>query len=169
MEHRILYDLYKRQAKIIYLYLIKRGCQKEEAEDIVQDSFIKAIEYMDGVAVDKLSSWLFKVALNNYYNRIKKNRIYSKSSIDDVGMYMDISSDINIEKNLLSKEKSNDIKLCLNSLKEKSKSLLILKYDMELSYREILILLGIKEDTIKTYLYRARNEFKKVWRDKYEK
>ncbi|BDR66497.1 hypothetical protein K144316041_07070 [Clostridium tetani] len=44
MEHRILYDLYKRQAKIIYLYLIKRGCQKEEAEDIVQDSFIKAIE-----------------------------------------------------------------------------------------------------------------------------
>ncbi|BDR66498.1 hypothetical protein K144316041_07080 [Clostridium tetani] len=82
---------------------------------------------------------------------------------------MDISSDINIEKNLLSKEKSNDIKLCLNSLKEKSKSLLILKYDMELSYREISILLGIKEDTIKTYLYRARNEFKKVWRDKYEK
>lgn len=65
MDYNLLYDLYKRQSKIIYLYLVKRGCQREEAEDIVQDSFIKAIENMDGVAAEKLSSWLFRVALNN--------------------------------------------------------------------------------------------------------
>jgi RNA polymerase sigma-70 factor (ECF subfamily) len=35
---------------------------------------------------------------------------------------------------------------------------------MELSYKEISLLLGASENTIKTYLYRARNKFKKEWR-----
>ena len=46
-------------------------------------------------------------------------------------------------------------------MKEEYKSILILKYDMELSYKEIALLLGTNEDVIKTYMYRARNKFKK--------
>jgi len=41
---------------IIYKYLIKLGCSKDEAEDIVQESFTRAMEYMDGVRVEKLIS-----------------------------------------------------------------------------------------------------------------
>ena len=52
----------------------------------------------------------------------------------------------------------------LNNMKEEYKSILILKYDMELSYKEIALLLGTNEDVIKTYMYRARNKFKEEWR-----
>ena len=38
---------------------------------------------------------------------------------------------------------------------------------MDLSYKEIGRLLGLSEVTIKTYLYRARNEFKRLWREDY--
>jgi RNA polymerase sigma-70 factor (ECF subfamily) len=71
MDNQLLIELYKKQSKIIFGYLIKNGCSKEEAEEIMQDSFTKAIQYMDGVAKDKLSSWLFKVAVNQFRNRLK--------------------------------------------------------------------------------------------------
>lgn len=48
----------------------------------------------------------------------------------------------------------------LNSLNEKYSSLLIFKYEMDLSYKEIAALLGLNEAVVKTYLYRARNKFK---------
>ena len=64
----------------------------------------------------------------------------------------------------LKKEKSNAILSILNNMKEEYKSILILKYDMELSYKEIALLLGTNEDVIKTYMYRARNKFKEEWR-----
>ncbi|WP_461207364.1 RNA polymerase sigma factor [Clostridium sp. DL1XJH146] len=65
-------------------------------------------------------------------------------------------------------EKNNDIKACLNNLKKEYQTLLIFKYEMDLSYKDISNLLGISENMIKTYLYRARNQFKKIWREKNE-
>ena len=58
----------------------------------------------------------------------------------------------------------NAILSILNNMKEEYKSILILKYDMELSYKEIALLLGTNENVIKTYMYRARNKFKEEWR-----
>lgn len=167
MDSELLFELYKRQSKILYGYLIKSGCKKEDAEDIVQESFIKAIEYMDGVSPDKLSSWLFKVALNNFRNRMKRKFKTNEISIDEEGFYSRIMGECDALEKVLSKEKSRSIRECLLALKDEFRTLLILKYDMDLSYREIGKLLGLSEDIVKTYLYRARNEFKKYWSENY--
>lgn len=167
MESELLLELYKTQAKIIFGYLIKTGCPKEEAEDIVQESFVKAVEYMDGVSVDKLSSWLFRVALNNYKNRLKRKSFINQLSIDGDSFFERLIGDSDISEIIIKKEDNNRIIDCLTSLKEEFKNLLILKYELDLSYLEISKLLGIPENTVKTYLYRARNEFKNSWRDNY--
>ncbi|KAI3344654.1 sigma factor-like helix-turn-helix DNA-binding protein [Clostridium botulinum] len=64
---------------------------------------------------------------------------------------------------LISIEVKNILKV-LNELKEIYKSLLIFKYEMNLSYKEISLFLGMDENMVKTYLYRARNKFKEEWR-----
>jgi DNA-directed RNA polymerase specialized sigma24 family protein len=64
MNDDIITQLYISQMSIIYKYLIKLGCSKHEAEDIVQESFTRAMEHMDGVRSEKLRSWLFTVAIN---------------------------------------------------------------------------------------------------------
>ncbi|ACD51911.1 hypothetical protein FDB55_03060 [Clostridium botulinum] len=64
---------------------------------------------------------------------------------------------------LISIEVKNILKV-LNELKETYKSLLIFKYEMNLSYKEISLFLGMDENMVKTYLYRARNKFKEEWR-----
>ena len=168
MDADIVINLYKKQFKIICLYLVKCGCSISDAEDIVHDSFITAIEYMDGVAIENLSSWLFRVAINRYKNHLKRAKIINSVSIDEENFYEQLIHDLTVEKEILSKEKCKEIKESLNSLKEEYKSLLIFKYELDLSYKEIGLLLGINEYTVKTYLYRARNKFKEEWVKKYE-
>jgi RNA polymerase sigma-70 factor (ECF subfamily) len=144
-------------------YLIKNGCTKEEAEDIVQNSFIKAIEYMDGVSKEKLTSWLFKVSLNEFKNLMKKHKRLYQISIDEESFTNKLSVEGDFTEDLLITERNNEVKDCLDKLKDGYKDLLILNYDMELSYKEIALLLGIKESVVKTYLYRARKEFERMW------
>ena len=168
MDNQLLIELYKKQSKIIFGYLIKNGCSKEEAEDIVQDSFTKAIQYMDGVAKDKLSSWLFKVALNEFRNRLKKNKRIYQLSLGEEGFSSRVAAEGDFTEETLLKEQKAEVKECLSNLKEGYKDLLILKYEMELSYKEISLLLGMQEAVVKTYLYRARKEFEKEWNKSYE-
>lgn len=167
MNKELLMELYRRQSKIIFGYLIKCGCRREEAEDIVQESFVKAIEYMDGVSVDKLSSWLFRVAINRYKNMIKKKSVSNQLSIDGEEFFKNLAGDEDIVNEIIENETALSIKQCLGNVKEEFRMLLIFKYEMELSYKEIGRLTGLTEDTVKTYLYRARNEFKRIWRENY--
>lgn len=164
MEQDLVINLYKKQFKIICLYLVKCGCSISDAEDIVHDSFIKAIEYMDSVEVEKLSSWLFKVAMNNYKNRIKRKKIISFVSINEERFYENIEDECNVENEIVQMEKALEVSKVLNDMKEEYRSLLILKYELQLSYKEISLLLGTEETNVKTYLYRARNKFREEWR-----
>ena len=168
MDNDIIINLYKKQFNIICLYLIKYGCSPADAEDIVHDSFIKAIEYMDGVSINNLSSWLYKIAINTFKNHLKRGKIISYISIDEDNFCNQLANDDNVEKEIIIKEKHGQVQNVLNSLKDEYKSLLIFKYDMDLSYKEIALLLGISETNVKTYLYRARNKFKEEWSKKYE-
>lgn len=165
MKKDVLTELYKEHASIIYRYLMKHGCRREVAEELVQESFIKAIENFEEVAPQKLSAWIFKVALNNYRNYLKKAAVREELFIDENHFLDRFSAEEQVEDGLVIKERTKEIRDCLNSLRSSYKELLILKYDMDLTYKEIGRMLGFPEQTIKTYLYRARNEFKSVWRE----
>lgn len=163
MDKDLIINLYKKQFNIICLYLIKCGCRTSDAEDIVQESFIKAMEYITEVNIKNLPSWLFKVSINNYKNMVKRGKLISSKSIYEGKFYEELVDNFNLEENILNKEKSKEILKTLNLLKEEYRSLIILKYEIDLSYKEISALLGLDENTVKVYLYRARNNFKKEW------
>lgn len=73
-----------------------------------------------------------------------------------------------VEDFILDLERKEEILEILNSISDINKNLLFFKYDMGLSYKDIAELLDINENTVKTYLFRAREQFKKLWRNKYE-
>ena len=64
---------------------------------------------------------------------------------------------------LLQKEKRAEIEQVLEQLSPIHKQLLIMKYELDLSYKEIAGLLDIKEEIVKTYLFRARKQFQKKY------
>ncbi|WP_088188334.1 sigma-70 family RNA polymerase sigma factor [Desulfosporosinus sp. FKA] len=167
MRKDVLTNLYNKHALIIYRYLLKHGCRRDVAEEIVHDSFVKAIEHFDDIEPERLPSWIFKVALNNFRNYLKKASVREELLIDWSHFLERLSCEYETEDILLAKEKIFEIYDCLNRLKESYRELLVLKYEMELSCKEIAKILGLSEQTVKTYLLRARTEFKSVWGDKY--
>jgi RNA polymerase sigma-70 factor (ECF subfamily) len=66
-----------------------------------------------------------------------------------------------IDEKLLRNEKQAQIRQQLHQLTPTYQTVLILKYVVQLSYKEIANMLGEKEEKIKTWLYRARKELKK--------
>jgi RNA polymerase sigma-70 factor, ECF subfamily len=142
------------------------GCSKENAEDIVQNTFYKAIENMVHLEVSNPSAWLFKVAINQFYDVYRRNQRFPKVTIDEPSFIHLFTIEDTSEDVVLLKELQADIRSMLDELKPGHKNLLLLKYDLGLTYEEISYMLDIKVETIRTSLYRARNEFKKKWSEK---
>lgn len=169
MSNELINEMFEKKMNLIYKYLIKLGCSEANAEDIVQDTFYKALKYIDGIQAEKLSSWLFKVAINKYYDLCRKNNRHIQLSLHEDIFKESLKEDKLVEDFILDLEKKEKILKCLSSISEVQKNLLVFKYDMGLSYKEIAEILDINENTVKTYLFRAREQFKKVWRDNFEK
>lgn len=169
MSNELINEMFEKKMNLIYKYLIKLGCSEANAEDIVQDTFYKALKYIDGIQTEKLSAWLFKVAINKYYDLCRKNNRYIQLSLHEDIFKESLREDKLVEDFILDSEKKEEILKCLNSISEVQKNLLLFKYDMGLSYKEIAEILDINDNTVKTYLFRAREQFRKVWRDNFEK
>lgn len=168
MDSHFLLEIYKKQAKMIYFYLKKNGCSHEDAEDIVQESYTKFIAYSSGVPSDKALSYIFTISMNEFKKLLRKRGKEQSISIEDDYFWNNFANDQDTELNVLTIEMNHEIALVLDRIQEIFKQLLLLKYELEFSYKEIALLLGMKEETVRTYLFRARKEFQKKWRELHE-
>lgn len=165
MDSHFLLMLYQKQAKIIYYYLLKNGCSHEDAEDIVQESYTRFISYSNGVASDKALGYIFTIAINEFKRTGKQKGKEQSISIDSQHFWNNFTNEADTEKLVLQREMKLDIQKTLNHLNDSHQQLLILKYELDLSYKEIGLLLGMKIETVRTYLFRARKAFQQTWRD----
>lgn len=75
MENKEFEEIYRENAAIVLRYLLRIGCPMEDVEDIVQETFVKAIISIDSFRGDcKLSVWLCQIAKNNFYDLLKKRK-----------------------------------------------------------------------------------------------
>lgn len=64
----------KEILSLIYKYLISIGASVDDAEDIIQDTFIKTYENIDLLIDGNIKAWMFKVSLNKFYTLYKKSK-----------------------------------------------------------------------------------------------
>ena len=147
---------------LIYKYLISIGAAKEDAEDIVQETFIKTYENIDILIDGNIKAWMFKVSINKFYTLYKKSKV-------NISLTDELSAAIEGDFKIGYVDNAIEMNRVLELLKESEKNILVLKYSMGLSYRHIGNLLNIEEGSAKTLCYRARNKFKEIWEgEKYE-
>lgn len=154
--------LYKR-LDIIYKYLMKIGLNKEDAEDIIQETAYRFLLHFEIIETKKAKSWLFKVALNLYYDLLRRGKKNVNIELENLNL---IEKELT-EEIVINNENIIEIKEIFNLLTPTFKHLLVLKYELELSYKDIADLLGVNENSIKTYLYRARQQFKAYYKEGY--
>lgn len=126
-------EIYQKYAKEVYLYLLKLSKNPSVAEDLMQTTFLKAVEKQDTFKGEsKISTWLCAIAKNEYLNEWKKKE-NQNVSLDVAKEYMGQS----FEEKLADKEYSKKIHKILHNMKEPYKEVFTLRVFGELSFKEI--------------------------------
>ena len=162
----ILVDRYKDMVFSLALKVMKN---REEAEEVSQDTFIKAYRSLKSFKGDaKFSTWLYKITYHNCMDRVKKiSKKYNTDTIDEV-VENKISSTDDVLKTIERKERALIIKECLNELPQDERSILWFFYFEELSLKEITEVTEFSENNVKVKLHRARKKLLAVIQNKVE-
>jgi len=152
----VLVDRYQNFVFTIAIRILKHT---EEAEEVAQDSFIKAFDSLSSFRGDsKFSTWLYRIVYHKSLDRIKMNKRHRTYEI--IEEITDDSLD-HIENGLefmLSTERTNVIKRCIGELPEEEAAIISLYYFEEQSVKEIAKVTNLTEDNIKIKLYRSRKK-----------
>ena len=158
--------LFEKTSNMIYSLGYRLFQNPEDALDFSQEVYTQAWRKRHSFrGQSKPSTWIYAIGLNLGLNRVKRNRLLSFTSIDEVpenimsaadsqGKTSSIETDVieGIEK----KENANIIYQELNNLEDAYRIPLLLYYFERLSYKEIARSLKIKENTLKSYIHRGK-------------
>lgn len=156
-----LEDLYKLHYTEIFRYLLRRVRHKEIAQDLTQDTFLKAF---NGLSTFKgnssVKTWLYTIAHNTFINWYRKETKYKQDLFEHIDLI-----DENFYKNpavfLEKKITQQNILRAIHALKVDYQHVIILREFQQLSYGEIAEVLDWKLSKVKTNLHRAKLELRK--------
>ena len=152
-------ELVDRYQNFVFTIAIKLLKVTEEAEEVAQDSFIKAYDSLAGFRGDsKFSTWLYRIVYHKSLDRLKSNKRHQTYELLE-----EITEDSQdaIENGLeflLSTERTEIIKNCIAELPEEDSVIISLYYFEELSVKEISKITDLTDDNIKIKLYRSRKK-----------
>ena len=158
----VLVDLY---AGRIYGVCFSILGNQADAQDCVQESFLKAFRMMHRFQfASSFYTWLYRIAANNCYDLLRHNQRHAVRSLDepveseDGDQYLQIMDRQPLPDEVLeSRETVRLVREELARLPEPLQRMIVLR-DLEgLSYGEIAQLEGLREGTVKSRLFRARN------------
>jgi RNA polymerase sigma-70 factor (ECF subfamily) len=156
---------YQRQvANLIYMNL----GNIDDVEDISQEVFIRVYRSLSKFKFNSsLFSWIYRIAVNLCIDEIRKRKVRRMISLDFI-------TENTLEKNrkehdlpdpsgvLLSEEKKEVVRGALKRLSADHRNILVLREYNDLSYDEIAETLGLSIETVKSRIFRARLEMKKI-------
>jgi len=151
------------------LRYIKRisNLRDEEAEDVLQDVFIKVYKNLNDFDSDlKFSSWIYRIAHNQVISNFRRNRSRPQAIWDeDDNILKNITEEFNIEKEIDLKILKNNINIILSQMDKKYREALVLKFLEEKDYQEISDILKKPIGTVGTLIRRAKLQFLKILND----
>ncbi|RLD69404.1 MAG: hypothetical protein DRI95_00060 [Bacteroidetes bacterium] len=158
-------ESYKNMAFSIAFRIINNT---EDAEEVVQDSFLKAFKSLSKFRKDsKFSTWFYKIVVNSSLSKIKKPRLDISSDIDLINEKEVIIENVgSAYKSLTLADQKKYIDIALGELNYEERLILSLYYLNENSIEEVSEITGIKKETIKMKLLRARKKMYIVLNEK---
>lgn len=169
----------KAYAEIVARYrmqifnLIQRMVRKrDEAEDLTQETFIKAFNALPSFNAEyAFSTWLYKIAVNNCIDHFRKKRLKTYPldnpiPVKDGELQREFPDhDGTPDSGLMERERQTQIQSAIDSLPEKYRQAIMLRHAHDKSYEEIALELHIPIGTVKVRIFRAREMLKKKLRE----
>ncbi len=157
MDTQLLKKLYQKYQKEIYLYLYSLCKNWDLAEDLMQETFLKAIlSLLDTHA--NVRAWLYMVARNLYFNHSKKEK--KQVSLEEFGDEICDERTVEVLEHLLQDERRRLLYYALQRLNKDKREVLMLQYFAGMSQKEIAALLRKTPENIRILAHRGKKELR---------
>ncbi len=147
----------------MYAFLLRQTGNPYDAEDIAQEAFIQAYYALVDYPAQRrrtlaLRPWLYKIALNIFYKRLRSNRLRCiPLDMEEEGEHVEIEDVFSPRPEIIleNQESLRELGTLLLMLPVQYRVVVNLYYFVDLSYREIADLLNLPMGTVKSHLYRG--------------
>lgn len=136
----------------------------DDAEDVAQETFIRANKSIDGFRGGKFSTWIFRIAVNLCLDRARRkvNQTSSLDSLIEQADWQEPESNTGDPQYTLMKEEfRRAVRSVLTSIPPHYRILLVLRHMDEMPYEEIAKVIGCSVNALGVRLHRAREVFRK--------
>ena len=163
-------DVYKLYYRDVYYYLLSMTGDAQSAEDLTQETFYRALKYIDKFKGDcHFKTWLCRIGKNVYFSwKKKQNRLTGKEvyaeNINEATATVGDEKDTP-ESQYIRKEESLSIYRILHILEEPYKEVFTLRTLGELSYKEIGEIFGHGEGWARVTHYRAKIKIQEMMKE----
>ena len=144
-----------------------RICENmQDAEDVVQESFVKAYKNLHTFRLEsKFSTWFYRIVFNSAVTFTKTKMWVVDDEVETVGV--DLSSDLDTRNQLDMNETSEIVSHVLSKMPKAYGLMLSLFYLEDNSIKEIAEITGLNNSNVKVMLHRARGMFKELMAKSY--
>ena len=166
-------ELVRRYERPIFSLLFRMVRDRELAEDLSQETFVKALNAIDSYRPEyKFSSWIFKIANNAAIDHLRRRELDTLSlegsphaetpeAVQATALQLGDRSE-NALDIVEAKELGATIEEAIGRLRPEYRSCILLRHVEGLAYEEIAQTLDLPLGTVKTYIHRARNELRET-------
>ena len=164
-------ELIRRYERPVFSLVFRMVRDRELAEDLAQDTFVKVLSHIDKYRPEfKFSSWLFKIANNVAIDHLRRRQLdtvsidgspHAATAGDVEATRFDLAADQETPlEELASRELGSAIEQAIARLRPEYRSCIMLRHVEGRSYEEIAATLDLPLGTVKTYIHRARHELR---------
>ena len=154
-------ELVDRYKNLVYSIILKQTRDKEEANDLAQDVFLKVFKNLASYTSEyKFSTWLMRITGNHIIDQHRKRRMELVSLEEYVEAGNQVGSSDSPEHSYLKQEQAEAINKILDELPEMYKVPVALYHQQELSYAEISEKIGEPLSKVKNRIFRGRKMLK---------
>ncbi len=166
-------ELIRRYERPVFSLVFRMVRDRELAEDLAQDTFIKVLNHIDRYRPEfKFSSWLFKIANNVAIDHLRKRQVetirmegsphaLTADAIEATSFEIESHGESALEE-MEAKELGSAIERAIARLRPEYRSCILLRHVEGRSYEEIATTLDLPLGTVKTYIHRARHELREA-------
>lgn len=157
-------ELVNRYQEKVFWIAYQMVGNHEDCKDISQEAFLRVHRSIANFnLMSNFYTWLYRIVVNLCIDHFRKQKQCSKTiSLEDT---KEASSDMNSEpENIEKQEERQDVHRILQQIPTSYRTVLLLRDIEGFSCKEIVKILGCNSNTIRWRLFRARQMFKKLWK-----
>lgn len=154
--------LVRRLRKPLMSFFLRRTGSPADAEEMVQELFMRLLRRADLFALENLDGYVFETAANLMRDKVRRDTARSTDRHDDVSE-LDLATDEpSAEDNVASRQRLNRLLAALDTLPPRAQAVVMLRRFEDMSYAQIAKRLGISVSAVEKHMVRAMDALKLV-------